>query len=435
MYAHFRAFERCGTAVSAVVLTGTLGLLAGVLPASAADYRHAFLTSVTGPGDFATWPDAEPGTTGLAAADSICQSRAATAGLPNPGAFRAWASDSLDDAWCRAQGLTGRRDTACDGASLPGAGPWARVGDEVLWAADLDALAGSVGPLIPLDRDEFGQPTGEDSLVWTATDATGRASDPFGGQFCNDWTSADGGQISVAGTSHATRPAWTTSFLASCDSTRALVCVETGSPGDRPPVAEIGPAALGFVTDTRGTGDFGSWPTADGEAGVAAADAICRAEAAAARLPNPGSFVAVISTATAPARDRLPANLAWTRLDGVGIALGRADLFDGDLAAPIPLTPSGVYLPVVTGYSDAVWTGTSSGGSGFADYDCGGWTSSALDDMGLAGEPQAAAANWTDSMPQSCAAELPIYCLSTVEMLLFENFEQPELWRWEQVAE
>ena len=46
-----------------------------------AQNRVAFVTSATGNGDLSTWPDAEKGLVGLAAADSICIARATSAEL------------------------------------------------------------------------------------------------------------------------------------------------------------------------------------------------------------------------------------------------------------------------------------------------------------------------------------------------------------------
>jgi len=41
-----------------------------------------------------------------------------------------------------------------------------------------------------------------------------------------------------------------------------------------------------FVTSASGTGNLNSWPDAGGLFGLAAGDAICRAQATAAGLPN-----------------------------------------------------------------------------------------------------------------------------------------------------
>lgn len=56
---------------------------------------------------------------------------------------------------------------------------------------------------------------------------------------------------------------------------------------------------LAFVTQAEGTGDLSSWADADGNTGVAAGDAICNAEAAAAGLP--GTYVAYLSDDTTDA--------------------------------------------------------------------------------------------------------------------------------------
>src|SRR5690606_18797239 len=55
-------------------------------------------------------------------------------------------------------------------------------------------------------------------------------------------------------------------------------------------------ARLTFVTNSTGTGNLSTWALAGGNTGVAAADAVCNAEAAAAGLP--GTYVAWMSDAT-----------------------------------------------------------------------------------------------------------------------------------------
>src|SRR5512144_279538 len=87
---------------SALFLVAAAAL--GALP------RQVFVTSVYGPATLSSWPVATPGATGTDAADSICRNLAVAAGLDRSSSFRAWLSDSLDDAWCRVQDLTGTRD-------------------------------------------------------------------------------------------------------------------------------------------------------------------------------------------------------------------------------------------------------------------------------------------------------------------------------------
>ena len=84
-----------------------------VLPARDATGKLAFMTSVTGPGNLAAWPDAGTAT-GIAAGDAICRARAAAAGFANAPRFKAWLSDAstnardritTDGPWVRPDGV------------------------------------------------------------------------------------------------------------------------------------------------------------------------------------------------------------------------------------------------------------------------------------------------------------------------------------------
>ena len=393
--------------------------------------RQVFVTSVYGPADFSSWPGVTPGATGTDAADSICRNLAGAAGLDRPGAFRAWLSDSLDDAWCRVQDLTGTRDGGCNGApALPGAGPWARTSDGARWAGALSPLTDQQGPLVPLDRDENGIAVPQLELFWTGTDETGRAFDRLASALCGDWASSAASSYSVLGSTFETRVAWSISFGGSCAGYRRLVCLETGGGGGLPPVATLGPAALAFVTRAVGRGDLAGWAGANGHVGLAAADAVCRGEAAAAHLPGPQSFVAWLSTSTLNARGRLPTNLAWRRVDGTGVASDRVDLLDGRLAAPVNETAAAAYLPVPPAWSTSPWTGTAYDGSRLPGENCRDWTSISANDTGLGGFTNSAAADWTDGRPFSCDTLLPIYCFSRVEILFWGSFESGDAGDW-----
>ena len=56
-----------------------------------------------------------------------------------------------------------------------------------------------------------------------------------------------------------------------------------------------------FATSVTGTGNLGSWPDAGAATGIAAGDAICRARATAASLPNANTFRAWLSSASTDA--------------------------------------------------------------------------------------------------------------------------------------
>ena len=64
------------------------------LPSVAVPGRLAFVTSAQGNGNLGSWPEADPGTSGLAAGDSICRNLAADAGFAEFDTFKAWLSDS-----------------------------------------------------------------------------------------------------------------------------------------------------------------------------------------------------------------------------------------------------------------------------------------------------------------------------------------------------
>ena len=53
-----------------------------------------------------------------------------------------------------------------------------------------------------------------------------------------------------------------------------------------------------FVTSVSGTDDLGSWPDAGAATGLAAGNAICRARATAAALPNANTYRAWLSSDT-----------------------------------------------------------------------------------------------------------------------------------------
>src|SRR5262249_13959608 len=117
--------------------------------------RYAFVTSTTGNGNLATWAGAGANT-GLAAADAICQARAAAGGMT--GTFVAWMSDSNNDAYCRVHGLTGKKAAMCGQMALPvAAGPWARANSSSAVAPTIDKLlAPTHQTFLPASFNEVG---------------------------------------------------------------------------------------------------------------------------------------------------------------------------------------------------------------------------------------------------------------------------------------
>lgn len=176
------------------------------LPAWEGPGLLAFVTSITGPGDLGSWPEAGSAV-GLAAGDAICQSLASSAGLPAPQSFVAWLSTASVDAVDR----------------LSADGPWKRV-DGIQIAANRAALltASPFLSILPsaLVVDEGGGYVGNNA--YTGSTSLGRATL----EDCNGWTSASAGIDATYGSVQETRGYWTTSApqVVACSGPRRLFC-------------------------------------------------------------------------------------------------------------------------------------------------------------------------------------------------------------------
>ena len=112
-----------------------------------------------------------------------------------------------------------------------------------------------------------------------------------------------------------------------------------------------------FASSTLDDGNLG---------GVAGADAICSAQAAAAGLT--GTYLAWISdSGTSPSQRFVQAPAGYVRVDGMRVACDWADLTDGTIQNPINKTESGG-APF-----SSVWSGTTTNGTS-TGTDCNGWT-------------------------------------------------------------
>jgi hypothetical protein len=353
----------------------------------------AFVSSVTGTGDLSRWADAG-GKTGLAAADSVCQARASAVGLV--GTFRAWLSDSRDDALCRMNGATGRWSQSCGLPARPSAaGPWVRI-DGYPFAEITDATAGRVTALVPLRYDETG-------AAVPAPFTSGATSFMGGGTSCGDWTSSAAAYVGI-GYAEQASSGWAGGASASvCDTAQHLTCAQMGA---GPPLVK--PAAQGkkvFITVSYGTGDLGSWPEAGGQVGLAAGDAICQARAVHAGLANAGRFKAWLSDAATNAADRITSNGTWVRLAGIPVATSKADLLDGSLFTAIAVTDAGIDAL----WYDA-WTGTNGTGAKTAQH-CQGWTSASSTERVTVGRAPSASSTWTVSGTAYCSYNnMHLYC-------------------------
>lgn len=167
-----------------------------------------FVTSTTGPGNLAAWAEADPGTTGVDAGDSICRNLAETAGLEDAMDFKAWLSTSTENAVDRLQTT----------------GPWVRP-DGVVIANNPGTLV-SEARASSVSVTETGDYLGNYS-VWTGSNDDGT------GYFnhCGNWQDGSAGSNGGAGSAYRSANGWLRAFDVSCDSQLAhLYCIQDVDP-------------------------------------------------------------------------------------------------------------------------------------------------------------------------------------------------------------
>lgn len=390
--------ERMVLLIFALILSSTFFLWSCGGGSSSGDSSPnvVFLTSVKGPGDLGSWADAG-GNTGLAAADTICQSRASAAGLT--GTFVAWLSDSTDDAYCRVQGLSGTKSGNCGQAVLPNnAGPWVRT-DGFPFGATLDLMLNDGVIYSPMRYDEFGSPIPAGTIYFTATSVDGTLNTTY--TTCDDWTNSHIGFIFYAGGGKSTQTTYNWTFFGAgqCQANQSLLCMEVGSGGPLPAYASSGKKV--FVTSSNSFGELGLWKEAGSSTGIAAGDAICQNLAAKAGLPMAANYKAWLSDTVTNASTRLTSNGPWVRIDGVRIADDLADMIDGNLFSSINVDENGNYKAF------GVWTGTAPAGQKASDT-CGNWLN--ISANGVKGRPINTDSNWTEDVTNGCSANGALYC-------------------------
>lgn len=348
-----------------------------------------FVTSVTGTGNLGVWTDAG-GQTGLAAGDAICQARATAAGLS--GTFKAWLSDSADDAYCRVTGNSGTKAGNCGQATLPtGAGPWIRT-DGYPFAATIDVVTSTNAQIYtPVAYDEFGQLLSS-RLYFTDTNIDGTRYTTGGVGTCGDWQSEAGSTQEGVTTGVAAR--WTNYSAMSCSAASSLLCMQAGAGTALPQFASAGKKV--FVTSATYNGNLG---------GLAGADAKCQTAASSAGLANAANFKAWLSDSTTDAVSRLTSDGPWVRLDGVPVAGSKADLTDDSINTSLAVTENTTYFANNLG----AWTGTLK--SGLKDTNtCNNWSDATVGFSGTSGAVSSSNDGWTQMSATVCNASFHLYC-------------------------
>jgi hypothetical protein len=167
--------------------------------------KRAFVTSVSGTGNLASWPDAGTTTGGLTSADRICQSRARYAGYTNAAAFKAWMSSYPTS-------LTSRFTTTGT--------PYVRPDGVVLGSSQADMLDGKL--LAAWNQTEINSYLGGNSdagFAWTGSYYYGSYNSSY---YCYSWASTSYyGYVWKFGL-----PDTTPATTYSCSSTAPLYCIE-----------------------------------------------------------------------------------------------------------------------------------------------------------------------------------------------------------------
>ncbi|MGE0173257.1 MAG: hypothetical protein AB7T49_10740 [Oligoflexales bacterium] len=141
---------------------------------------------------------------------------------------------------------------------------------------------------------------------------------------------------------------------------------------------------------------------AGSQGGLAGMDIVCQNVAGAVSLP--GSWMAIASTASMDARNRMSIYLPVLNMRDETVAVDSTDLWDGSLASPVKYDESGNMK------SGPVWTGTDGMGMRMANT-CSDWSSGAGN--GAMGQIGTLDHTWLGDAPSgSCSTSYPIYCIS-----------------------
>lgn len=237
---------------------------------------------------------------GLSVADAECQARASAVGFP--GTYVAWFSTSTTSASSR----------------LGAARGWVRPDGAPFADTLADILAGRI--YYPLSKSEVlgSAPIG--------AVATGTIEAGTHGVSCDDLSNSLG--TVTVGSDSGTTAAWTNDYVEQCEFSWPVYCF--GTSRQVPLVVAPTTGRVGFVSST-------SWQPGGG---LASADAACQSDADAAGLP--GTYLALLATASASASSRfVDSGEPWVRVDGIPFC---DSAMRDAWSAPLNVTTSGLYV-------------------------------------------------------------------------------------------
>ncbi len=347
--------------------------------------RVAFLTSRVFGGALSGSP-----MPAAAEADMLCSDIASTAGLP--GAYVAFFS-----------GLTPAESFATRFAGARG--PWVRPDGTPLAATLADLLAARL--LNPLSVDETGTRYADTSgtLVpwrWSNTRLDGSVFSTLASETCAGFTSTSGfSALGIAGsTASAGGDRWTahTGNAMNCAGPAQLGCFQLDTTGTD------GPVIPGPRPARNATLLFLSTESFAGNAGRAAMDTRCGADAVAAGLP--GSYVALVGLAASSAYSRVSTRaFPWLRVDGHVAVRTLAEI---DTTSPVVLRADGT-RPATTDLR--TWTGT---GVTLDELNpsmtCTDWSSASSSQRGAYGDTTGNR-DWSGASAAFCNTPQPVYCI------------------------
>lgn len=168
-----------------------------------------------------------------------------------------------------------------------------------------------------------------------------------------------------------------------------------------------------FVTSEEWAGNLG---------GLSGADAKCQIQADAGAKTAPMnanwtallSMIALPSTLTVNARDRVNISSPVFSVDGTLVATDGADLWDGNLGSAITLDPSGI-IPSLAGHA---WTASDYNGVAI-DSGCGSWTQTWFEFNSRVGFSYDSDYRWFEGGLGNCSTSKQLYCITSVPIKYF----------------